>query len=381
MSQDIRDFATPSCQLLALGEPTHGEQAFSRIRNTFLARLAGRGFRSIALESDRIRGIAVDDFVRGGAGDLDTVVREGFSHGWGEQEANRRLVAWMREYNKGRPAGERLAFHGFDAPTENTSAPSPRAYLEHARDHLDLDLDIAGLAGDDERWSRDEAILDHTKSPGNTPEAQKLRAIGEDMLTELHTRGTGGSREAWIRAKTHLTAGLWLLRYHRQSAKPIDSQHLRMLRMLAMRDGLMAQNLLDIRAIEADRGPTLLFAHNSHVQRSASHMSMVDMNGDPLQLDWIGAGGILGALLDDRYVYIAGSLGRSEAKGLAAPGEDTYEGLLDRRIDTWGLTTTVRPGEIRADHEPRQGYFPLNAVTLDQTDAVLHIADPASAAG
>lgn len=378
MSQDIRDFATPSCQLLAFGEPTHGEQAFSRVRNTFLARLAEQGFRSIALESDRVRGLAVDDYVQGGAGELDTVVREGFSHNWGEQDANRRLVAWMREYNAGRPSAERLTFHGMDAPTENTSAPSPRVYLEHARDFLGLDLDIAGIAGDDERWSRDEAILDYTRSPGATPEAVKLRALGEDMLAELHARGPGESREAWIRAKTHLSAGLWLLRYHRLSAKPVDSPGLRMLRALSMRDGLMARNLLEIRELEADRGPTLVFAHNSHLQRSTSHWSVVGMNGEPIQLDWVGAGAIVGALLDDRYVYIPGTLGRSEAKGLAAPEPDTFEGLLDRRIDTWGLTATVTPGEVRTDPEPRQGYFPLNAVTLDQADAVLHVGDPAS---
>src|SRR5690606_15430387 len=160
MSQEIRGPIPAPCDLLALGEPTHLEPSFGWVRNELFARLAGLGFRSIALESDRVAALAVDDYVREGAGSLDAVMDAGFSHGFGKAEANRALVAWMHAYNRDRPAEERLAFHGFDVPAETTEAPSPRPYLEYARDYLGLDLDFAGLVGDDERWARTEAILD-----------------------------------------------------------------------------------------------------------------------------------------------------------------------------------------------------------------------------
>ena len=92
---EITDF---TAELLALGEPTHFEPACAQLRNALFAQLAEHGYRSIALETDRVA--ALDG---------------GFSHGLGEVDANRQLVAWLREYNE--KANEPLALHGFDAPT------------------------------------------------------------------------------------------------------------------------------------------------------------------------------------------------------------------------------------------------------------------------
>ncbi|OLT33111.1 erythromycin esterase [Actinomadura sp. CNU-125] len=375
--EDIRDFTMPPCELLALGEPAHPTQepVFEHIRNELFASLADANFRSIALETDRVAALAVDDFVRHGTGTLDTAMRDGFSHGFGDLEANRRLVAWMREYNEGRPAGERLAFHGFDVPAENTSAPSPRRYLEHGRDYLGLDLDLASLLGPDERWSRQEAILDPAMSVGGGDEAARLRAIADDLLTALYTRApeliAATSRADWFRARTHLTAGLGLLRYHGRSARRID-EAARISGLLATRDALMAQNLLDIRGIEERRGATLAFANISHLQRNPSSMRMAGMD-----LGWSSAGSILGSLLDGRYTVVAGSIGRSEALGLAEPRPDTYEGFLQRRTTTWGLTaaTTVPAARTRTDTRPGQAYAPLSQATVDAADAILHVHD------
>ncbi|GAA2783303.1 erythromycin esterase family protein [Kitasatospora paracochleata] len=378
MTQDIRDFVTPSCELLALGEPTHQEPAFGYVRNALLPRLAELGFRSIALETDRIAALAVDDYVRGGAGSLDTVLREGFTHDFGDLDHNRRLVAWMRAYNRTRPPAERLAFHGFDAPTENTTAPSPRRYLEHARDYLGLDLDIAALAGADERWDQPEAILDAAASIGDTAEADRLRVIADDLLNLLHQRAperiAATSRDAWYRTRTHLTAGLGLLRYHRQASQPLEPSA-RITGLLAVRDTLMARNLLEIREIEARRGPTLVFAHNLHLQRSASNWSSAELTAD-----WSCAGAILGPLLGEHCTVIAGSLGSSPALGLGEPAPGTHEFLLQDRSAPWHLTlaAAVPPGRTRTDTIPRQGYFPLEPATLTAVDAVLHITDPAA---
>ncbi|MFC7649418.1 erythromycin esterase family protein [Streptosporangium lutulentum] len=70
-------------------------------------------------------GLVVDDYVTSGTGTLDEVMERGFSHGFGASAANRELVRWMRAYNDGQPASERLRFAGFDAPLEMTGAASP----------------------------------------------------------------------------------------------------------------------------------------------------------------------------------------------------------------------------------------------------------------
>ncbi|MEV7037368.1 erythromycin esterase family protein [Amycolatopsis sp. NPDC051061] len=326
---DITDF---TAELLAFGEPTHFEPAFARIRNELFARLAEHGFRSIALETDRVA--ALDG---------------GFSHGFGEQDANRQLLAWIREYNE--TAEEPLAFHGFDAPTEMFSAPSPRTYLEHVRDYLGLDADIAALTGDDERWSRSEAILDPAASPGATAEARELRILADDLLMALDARVEKVSRAEWDRARINALAGLDLLRYHAASAQPGD-RDTRIARLAGVRTVLMARNLLDIRAIEAPRGRTLVFAHNAHLGS--------------------GAGAIVASRLGDRYAFIAGSLGHSEALGLGGPAADTYEGRLQRDTGTWKLTTGIPAGRTRDDIDHR--YAPLTRELLDGADAVLHVA-------
>lgn len=373
MSQDIRDFVTPSCELFAFGEPTHLEPAFASLRNQLFGQLADVGFRSIALETDRVAALAVNDFVQEGVGTLDAAMKEGFSHTFGELDTNRRLVAWMREYNEHRPPAERLAFHGFDSANETMSAPSPRRYLEYARDYLGLDLDIASLAGDEERWSRTEAVMDPAESPGATAEAQRLRVIADDMLTSLHVRApelvAATSRAEWFRAETHLTTGIGMLRYHGVSARQDLDQNTRWTRMCATRDAIMAQNLLDIRLVEAGRGPTLVFSHNLHLQRNMSHMTM-----GPMVLDWFSAGAIVSSLVGSRYTVVVGSLGRSSSIELGAPEADTYEGVLQSRITGWGLTTDVGAARTRTDTNPMQGYFPLYQETVDGADAVLHIS-------
>lgn len=362
MTQDIQNFVAPGCEVLGLGEPTHQEPAFGYVRNELFASLVEKGFRSIALETDRISALAVNDFVQDGKGTLDTAMSEGFSHGFGELDTNRRLVAWMREYNEDRAVEDRLAFHGFDAPTENITAPSPRTYLEYARDYLGIDLDLAHLLGPDERWNRQEAILDATKSVGDSAEAIQLRVIADDLLTSLYSRAAeliaATSRADWYRTRTHLTAGLGLLRYHKQAAQQLDRNE-RISGLMAVRDSLMAQNLLDIRGLEGQRGPTLVSAHNSHLQRNLSFF----------------AGAIVGSLLGRRYMVIVGSLGRSEVLGLGEPEPDTYEVFLQRALPTWGLipAAAVTPGRTRTDTRPEQGYFPLDQSIVESADAVLHV--------
>ncbi|MGW5360300.1 erythromycin esterase family protein [Actinopolymorpha pittospori] len=373
MSQDLRDFVPASCDLLGLGEPTHLEPAFAGLRNELFVELVERGFRSIALETDRVAALTVNDFVQAGVGTFDAVMKEGFSHAFGDLDTNRALVAWVRDHNRGRPSEERVAFHGFDAPTETMSAPSPRRYLEHARAYLGLDLDLTKLLGDDERWSRTEAVLDPASSIGASAEAERLRSIADDMLTVLYARApelvATTSRAEWFRARTHLTAGLGLLRYHGEAAQRLD-QTARVTRMCATRDALMAQNLLDIREVEAGRGPTVVLAHNLHLQRNLSHMRMGDMD-----ISWFSAGAIVGSLVGERYAFVAGSLGRSEVLGLAEPESDTYEAVLQRLSTTWTLTSAagVAPARTRTDATPEQGYFPLDQAILDAADAVLHL--------
>lgn len=383
----LTEILDPRPDLLAIGEPTHREPAFAHLRNQIFRTLAEHGFRSIVLESDLIAALKVDAYVRDGAGTLDRVMAEGFSHGFGESAANRELVSWMRAYNEGRPATEQVAFHGMDAPLETMSVPSPRSYLLHLHGylagHLGADAflhgrtDLEGLLGDDGRWSDMGALMDPEKSVGGSPEATALRAIADDLVTVLHAQAPGlvaaSSLTAWRQAEMHGRAALGLLRYHAQAAEP-RTPGARWSRLGGVRDALMAENLLAIRAVERRRGPSLVFAHNLHLQRRPVSMGMGDMD-----VEFPSVGAILAAV-SDPYPFIACSLGTSAELGLGEPAADTYEGALQEATTGSAFFAADRLRDVltsartRTDTVPEQGYFPLDADLLQRCDAVLHIA-------
>jgi erythromycin esterase-like protein len=372
---DLLDLLAVPPTLLAFGEPTHGESAFLQIRNEAFASLAERGYRSIALESDQAAGLIADEFVRGSAAvTLDRALAEGFSHEFGVAPANRDLLLWMREWNAGRQASERLTFHGFDAPLEMASAPSPRRHLAQVCAFLGSNRseEIDGLVGDEARWSDSAAIWEPGRSIGRSADAQRLRVIADDLLTELYLQAPRRP-EGWWAAFVQARAAVALLRYHAEAAAPLP-QEVRFARLAGVRDALMAENLLAIRSAEAHRGPTLVFAHNQHLQRHLSTMTMAGTD-----LSWFSAGAIIGSLLGDRYAVIAGSLGASPALGIEAPAPSTYEGTLQQktRLPRYLRTSELEPAEQRT-HDNR--YFPLDQATIEHADAVLHIptgTDPA----
>ncbi|GAA3394360.1 DUF6194 family protein [Cryptosporangium minutisporangium] len=353
--------------VLAVGEPTHGELAFPRWRNRLFAELVERGFRSIALETDRVAALDVDAYVRG---DVESLARDGFSHNFGQLAPNRELVEWMREYNTSHD--EHLTFYGFDAPLELTSAPSPRRHLQELCAYVAPErwAELDALLGDDEPW---DEVLDASRSLGTSAQAGALRVAADDLMTALYASAprlvAASSVVAWRRAQAYGVAALSLLRYHAQAAVGGPD---RTSRMAGVRDACMAKNLLDIRSFEQHRGPTLVFAHNRHVQRYGSRLLL-----GGAELEWNSAGSIVSTLLGDRYAVVTGSLGEAPT--------GTYEGALDALGE--GLFDVTRVREVtqglkpRDDVSPAQGYLPLAAEDLEHTDFVLHLPPAPRPAG
>ncbi|MFB7632223.1 erythromycin esterase family protein [Streptomyces sp. NPDC056149] len=371
-------------QLLALGEPTHGEDTLLDLRNDLFRQLVEQeGYRTIAIESDCLRGLVVNDYVTSGTGSLDGVMERGFSHGFGASAANRELVRWMRAYNEGRPASERLHFAGFDGPLEITDAASPRqpltalhAYLSA---HVDADLlpctadSLDRLLGTDGRWSNPAAMMDPTQSVGQSPDAAQLRLLADDLTSLLDEQSphlvTETSRADWDRARLYARTATGLLRYHFRMA---DTSPGRMTRLVGIRDQMMADNLLAL----AERRPTLVFAHNLHLQRHKSTMRMGE-----LPLEWWGAGALVNARLGEEYAFLATALGTIRHQGVDTPPTDTVEGRLyalpeDRYvIDAPRLATALAETQPAPRLSPWFGYFPLDPAHLAGSDAIVYVKD------
>jgi erythromycin esterase-like protein len=313
--------------VVAVGEPAHDEPALLAARNALVHTLVEHGVRSVAYETDAVRALGIDDAVRGGRAATGPVPADRFSHGFGDLPANQELVAWLRAHNASRPPAERVSFHGFDTPLEMTSAPSPRSCLAEVHGYLVRGLgpaalphrwtDLDRLLGDDDRWSKPAAVLDAAASPGATDDALALRAAADDLRTLLlaHTPAlvAASSAEAGHRADLHARTARGLLAYHAYAARPAPPAE-RTSALLGVRDALMAENLLAIRARERDRGPVVVLAHNRHVQRTPSTWPLAGMD-----LRWWGAGAIVAALLGDRYVVVAGSVGAGKRLPEPAP--------------------------------------------------------------
>ncbi|HWG28074.1 erythromycin esterase family protein [Actinospica sp.] len=371
-------------RLLALGEPTHGEDVLLDLRNDLFRQLVEQErYRTITIESDCMMGLVVDDYVTSGTGILDEVMERGFSHGFGASAANRELVRWMRAFNDGQPVSQRLRFAGFDGPLEITGAASPRQALTALHAYLtawvDADLlpctaeTLDRLLGADDRWTNPAAMMDPSQSVGQTPEANQLRLLADDLVALLDTQTphliAASLRDDWDRARMYGRTATGLLRYHFWMA---DTSPGRMARLLGLRDSMMAANLLAI----AERGPALVHAHNGHLQRDKSRMQMGD-----LPLEWWSAGAIVSAQLGEGYAFMATALGTIRHHGVETPPPDTIEGLLyalpeDRYVvDARRLAAILGDVTPAARVSPWFGYSPLDPAHVASNDGIAFVKD------
>ena len=371
-------------RLLALGEPTHGEDTLLDLRNELFRELVEQeGYQSIAIESDCLMGLVVDDYVTAGTGTLDAVMERGFSHGFGASAANRELVRWMRAYNDGRPASERLRFAGFDGPLEITGAASPRQALTALHGYLaarvDADLlpctaeTLGHLLGDDDRWTDPAAMMDPSQSVGQSAEAERLRLLADDLVALLDTQTphliAASSRDDWDRARLYGRTATGLLRYHFWMADPSPG---RMTWLVGLRDQMMTENLLAV----VERGPALVYAHNGHLQRNKSTMRMGD-----LPVEWWSAGALVSARLGEEYAFLATALGTIRHRGVDAPPPDTVEGLLyalpENRyaVDARRLATALGDVTPAPRVSPWFGYSPLDPAHLAESDGIVFVKD------
>lgn len=371
-------------RLLALGEPTHGEDVLLVLRNDLFRQLVEQGrYRTITIESDCMMGLVVDDYVTSGTGNLDKVMGRGFSHGFGAFAANRELVRWMRAYNDGRPGSERLRFAGFDGPLEITGAASPRQALTALHAYLtawvDADLlpctaeTLDRLLGADDRWTNPAAMMDPSQSVGQTPEAKQLRLLADDLVALLDTQTphliAASLRDDWDQARMYGRTATGLLRYHFWMA---DTSPSRMARLLAVRASMMAANLVAI----AERGPALVHAHNGHLQRDKSRMQM-----GGLPLEWWSAGAIVSAQLGEGYAFMATALGTIRHRSVETPPADTIEGLLYALPEDQYVVDVRRLAAVLGDVTPAPrvspwfGYSPLDPAHLAATDGIVFVKD------
>ncbi len=372
-------------ELLGFGEALHGGEDILKLRNRLFQRLVKtHGYSAIAIESSFPRARVVNEYMAGrGPASYEDVKDTGFSHGFGRLEANQELVEWMRRYNADPTHRVKLQFYGFDSPTEMMYSDSPSHVLHFVLDYL-ASVDSASgqehrqridtLLGQDSDWENPAAMMDPTKSIGCSPEATALRIETEELITELSVRRpelvAKSDESRYLEALQFASEARQLLNYHAELARKSSE---RVVRLLGIRDALMADNLAYIVSRERGRGKVLVFAHNSHLQRGKTKMQLgIDV------YTWWPAGSHLNEIFGPCYAVIGSAVGESPANGISRPEAGTLEARLTavlgpaRFIPTHkgrGLPTpkiTALP--IRSGSKKNPTYFALTPQSFTDFD-------------
>ena len=339
----------PEVELLGFGEALHGGEEILQLRNRLFRRLVERhGFRAIAIESSFPQSRFVNEHV-GGDGNAPNFA-DWISNGMGLLEANRELIAWMRQHNAS--TDEPVHFYGFDMPLGKVAFASPRLVLEALYDLVPERRErIESLIGGDGDWENPAVIGDPTKGVGGTPRANDLRIEVEEVIADLRRRGPELDHARRAEAIHAAEIARQLLGAHAAMARKAGYAE-----VLGIRDTIMADNLEFIVELERSRGKVLVFAHNGHLKRGRMHWQMGDVTHA-----WWPAGAHVSRSLGRRYAVIGTGVGVSAENGIATP----EAGSLEARFAETGLVpTAAAPAALVAGLTPRTGstrnptYFP-----------------------
>ena len=301
----VRD-VVGDARLVCLGESAHAVTEYYLARDRLCRYLVTElGFTVFALESGLADGLAVDAWVRGGDGDLQSLSRTGITYEFGDNDPFRAQLAWMRSRS--------VRYSGIDMPGSGVDpGPAVAACLDRLppRDGDDA-LRAVSRLGD-----RYAAPL---RWAGMGPdERERLRA----GVAELGERAADAAEPVRLCA-----AGAQLVLSWLTDGPTIGPDH-------NPRDELMAATVRGL----LERGErVVLGAHNGHVQRhpllgapTLGTLLAPELGSDMIVIGTTRASGTIADLRateDDPLVPAAAS-----TETLAAPAPH----MLDARMDELG---------------------------------------------
>ena len=107
--------AIGDARVVAIGESAHYNREFFQLRHRLLRYLVERhGFSAYAMETGFVEGWLVDNWVRGGEGQLGQVMAKGMTSLMGLWTQMRTQLEWIRHHDRG--AAVPVGFYGIDLP-------------------------------------------------------------------------------------------------------------------------------------------------------------------------------------------------------------------------------------------------------------------------
>lgn len=310
-------------QVVAIGENNHHIREFGLLRGRILRFLVTElGFAVLGFESGFTEGFLVDDWIRGGPGDVGTVARDGFTFRFGDAAEVQDMLAWLRAHNA---AGGRVRFAGLDVPgSAGSGLPALRRVREYLADRFPGEVRLADAAI--------EATSPYVAANNGVAPVRyaALRPADRDAATAALTRLL--LRLDALRPGPDPHEHL-VVRHHALGALRVD-EHLRELAELgepdrpamvsSSRDVYQADTVRLLRQLHGPDARIVLMVHNAHAQRA------------PMQL-------IPGVEARSAGTYLAAELGAGYAVlGVTAVAGSTTDVRLDEHARC-GFEVLSRP--------------------------------------
>lgn len=313
------DALVGDARIVALGEATHGTREFFLLKHRVFEYLVSvLGFTVFAIEASWPDALAVDEYVRTGAGDPGVVLAGLGFWTWNTEEVLA-LVRWMRQWNESAPDGRKVRFLGFDMQSTPTAAESVASYLRV----VDPEFFVRAF----ELLAPYRAGFSQREYDQRSPEERAALTTSQEELatrfvSERARYVAASSDEAWARAEHHLH---------------IIRQCLAMAMDPNVRDQCMGENVAWLLEHEPVGTRMMLWAHNYHVQRYA-----------PGGADTMGAH--LAARFGREFVAIGLAFDRGSFQAIEGMNRGVQGGL--REFTVGSTTGDTLDAALAATHVP-----------------------------
>lgn len=326
------DFLRPlvgDARVLSLGEMIHGAHEPLAFRNQVVRYAVTRlGFTAVGIESGFTEGLIVDRFVQGGAGNIDSVVRAGFTSGFNRLGEERDLVVWMRDYNA--HAERKVHFYGLDVPGDVGGYDGAPATMLAAIAYLELVAPSIAV-GVRSRLGPLTSRFTMDGYPKYSPAEREQLRIGLDALE----RALLADSSRYIRASSPIEYAravrtAWnaqrlreslMLRSTDASGNP-GAIGPRVLEAIRLRDSVMFENARWALAQQGTGGRMVVFAHNGHAMNVPLVFPAI---GPPMTLmgqrlrAWLGPRLAIIGTSTSKYVGVSTPLVDGQGKVTAGP--------------------------------------------------------------
>ena len=318
-----------SARILALGELIHRGHEPLEFRNEVIRHAVTHlGFTAVALESGFTEAAAVDSFVHGAAGRVDSVLRLGLNWNFGTLPENRELMLWLRAYNA--HAAQKVRVYGFDL-TGGDPANRADLYLNASKaitaalDYLNAVAPSAGAAFTSQLEPLIPRFAPLRYDEYSAAERRRLGRVLDSLDRALITDSARYTRATSRRAYARAERNAWTARRLNELLAMGNSQEPDAARPRNIfRDSLMAENVRWILGQEGDRGRVIVWAHNAHIINAPTFVWVPGPHGQPTPVgpSYRMAGQYLRAWYGAREVIMLSTTSKTVGFG-ASPSEST----------------------------------------------------------